>query len=980
MAIIGNLFKVNEKYRVIVISALIALVLTVAAVICEFTVSPQQLSTSFGLSVMVIVLYQVLFFFAAVTLTKVLSLILKLNFHPGLKLLIILLGLILIRQLSIVWHFPTMLYSTIFFGPQGYLSGLYAESVGVLLIDSCLFLLISLFVLNYWSNYRGSLTSKHPKLRVPVLASELFLALVVFTFFPVLLDSLSKQSTIELNPCQLMQFNGSSALIVFILLAVSLSVSLILKRALHAISRTFREKKIWICLIVASVVTVYNLLFILLPTPFEGVPIWVWLLFIDLYVFVTIIWSDFERMDYRFFAVISKILIITSFISLFIGYYVQEHNEVVVEQLVSELVVSSPDSLCRCDNCSGGINDASGYSELFNNVYGNTTLPMTYAWVVKSQNHLNRQVLENYPYETTHMSIAYYLNGLLIDQYGENDYKINADEYLLQLEKDKDRFYNAGHYHRLFPIGKSGLIVVSYPEKTRYNWIAAASFYFITFLFFYGITFFLSRLFIRGRQPLSLYANFLWTQLAILLFVGLCLCILSVRYTVQRWDNDLKCMAKVKIGKAQMELARNCGQMDFVRQNISSEKMNAILQELSEQYQLMLSVYDLNGQLLYASPTSILPEFKWMSPFAHIALMRGNTYWYEKDHTDRIDILRVYKMVLDEHGVCTGYIVGSDLRNKFSKEEKVSYLITRHLYFFAWLILASILFSFLFYAIIHGVMGKLGTAIRNRNKPYSPIRLDWEVNEEIGILVKEHNQMVDEIRANAIKMAKSERETAWREMALEISHEVKNPLTPMRLKMQMLQKMWLRGSSDIGSRISDAADEVIRQTDALSEVADIFSEFASSQAGVNKQEDMRVLLSELSSELPSFIAAHYDFRIDAYPHYYALVDRNLFKKMIINLVKNAYHNRQEHGKLDVTITINDDSDPSFWLLSFGSNDKGLDYTDVDSVFSVKFSHGNRGHSLCLPIVKNIVTSFNGEITFATVRGSGTEFFIKIPKL
>ena len=408
--------------------------------------------------------------------------------------------------------------------------------------------------------------------------------------------------------------------------------------------------------------------------------------------------------------------------------------------------------------------------------------------------------------------------------------------------------------------------------------------------------------------------------------------------------------------------------------------MDSALSNLSKQYDLLLSVYDADGRLMYSASTDLIEQPDVMPAAVREAMQEGNSYFRTRDYTDYKDIFRIYKVVMDERGEVVGYLSGADVRNRFANDIKMSNMITSHLYFFAWLILLSLVSSFLIYFIVYRSMGALGSSMRKRKGPYSPIRLDWEVNEEIGSLIREHNQMVDELRANAVEMAKSEREAAWREMALEIAHEVKNPLTPMRLKMQMLQKAWLNSRPDIGNRIGEATDEVIRQTDVLSEVSDTFLEFATSQAGVNVDNDVRKVLIELVDELPGFVPASYELQVGPRPEYRALIDRNLFRQMVRNLVRNAYHNRREHGRLNVTLTLGDDEDTAFWLMTFAANDLGLDLTGEADVFSVKFSSVNCGYSLCLPIVKNIVVSFNGDISFETNRDSGTKFFIKIPKL
>ena len=240
-----------------------------------------------------------------------------------------------------------------------------------------------------------------------------------------------------------------------------------------------------------------------------------------------------------------------------------------------------------------------------------------------------------------------------------------------------------------------------------------------------------------------------------LLIVGGLMCALSIFYSFSRWESDRAGLVKVKLGKVQIGLNRSVGQLTQVRGVRSVQEMDSVLSVLSKQYNLVVSVYGTDGRLLYSSPTDLV-ELPTEMPASVLEVMRaGNSYCRTKDGTDYKDVFRIYKVVLDERGEVVGYLSGADIRNRYSNNIKMSNLVTRHLYFFAWLILLSFFASFLTYFIIYRSMGALGSSMRRRNRPYSPIRLDWEVNEEIGALVKEHNEMVDELRRNAVQLARS---------------------------------------------------------------------------------------------------------------------------------------------------------------------------------------------------------------------------------
>ncbi|MBQ7734635.1 MAG: HAMP domain-containing histidine kinase [Bacteroidales bacterium] len=970
----------NNRYARTAVTGLVTLLLAVLVLVCNLTLTPQQVNTSYFLSLSILFLYVMLMYFFSGTLMRVLTIATRLKYHRTLKFVLMLAYILVMRFLTISVHRPRLLFQTMFFTSQGYLENFYAESIGVLFVDVCIYLSLAVFGTRYFADYSRTFISRQRKTAGLVLLAELFVVLALSTLVPYIVGRFASWGRFELNPCNMMNFDGNSIMFTFIVFGLGLGYSLLLKKILGTVFRYFQRRPMPAILFLSGAFALDVLFCVLLKRFFFGFPVWIWLVVVAAHLVVSLFWMRFERQNYRFFIVLGKLLIFSFITAILISYQLQKRDGEIRNELVKNLIVTTP--VKNPFNYAGTQEDTVKVDRFFAGVYSDQTLPIGYAWVVKSERHLDREAIMRHPDETAQTSFAYYADGRLVDQYGGFDYLMNVKAYLDDIRYDsKHSCIIANNFrHFFYPISPNEMVVVSYRITSQFSLLAAFSFYFIAYILFYVMVVLVGRPFIRMARPLSLYNNLLWSGMLLLLIVGGALSVLSIYHSISRWSGDRAGLVKVKIGKVESDLNRSFGQLEQVRVSRSEQEVDSLLSALYKQYDLLVSVYDTNGRMLYSASTDLIAQPREM-PAGVLAMMQsGYSYYRVKESTDYKNILCIYKVIQDDRGSVVGYLSGADIRNRYAALIKISNLITKHLYFFAWLILLSLASSFLIYFIIYRSMGALGSSMRKRNRPYSPIRLDWEVNEEIGALIQEHNQMVDELRANAVQMAKSEREAAWREMALEVAHEVNNPLTPMRLKMQLLQKAWLSNRPDIGIRIGEATDEVIRQTDALAEVADTFSEFASSQVGTNTDNDLRKLLLELVDELSGFVPATYNLHIGPRTEYRALIDRNLFRQMVRNLVRNAYHSRPASGRLSVTLTLDDDEDAAFWLMTFAANDCGLDLTGDEDVFSIRFSSVNCGHSLCLPIVKNIVVSFNGEIAFETSRESGTKFAIKIPKL
>ncbi len=244
---------------------------------------------------------------------------------------------------------------------------------------------------------------------------------------------------------------------------------------------------------------------------------------------------------------------------------------------------------------------------------------------------------------------------------------------------------------------------------------------------------------------------------------------------------------------------------------------------------------------------------------------------------------------------------------------------------------------------------------------------------EIFTLVNAYNNMVNELEESAVKLAKGEREQAWREMAKQVAHEIKNPLTPMRLTVQSFQRKFDANDPKIYDKINEYSKTLIQQIDTMSSIASAFSNFAKMPS--QKCEELNVV--EVVKYALDIFTEDY---ISYFPKQEAIItelDKTQLIRIITNLVKNATHALEdvESKKIEVYVTEENGS----IIIKVADNGKGISEEDKERVFEPKFTTKSSGMGLGLPMVKNIVETYKGTITFTTQINKGTVFKIVLPK-
>jgi len=245
--------------------------------------------------------------------------------------------------------------------------------------------------------------------------------------------------------------------------------------------------------------------------------------------------------------------------------------------------------------------------------------------------------------------------------------------------------------------------------------------------------------------------------------------------------------------------------------------------------------------------------------------------------------------------------------------------------------------------------------------------------EEIEKLISSYNAMIDELSESAAKLAKSEREQAWREMAKQVAHEIKNPLTPMRLSVQSFERKFDVNDPEIHNKVKEYATTLIQQIDTMSSIASAFSNFAKMPAQQNETLNVvkivKLALDIFNEDYIHFIAEQEEI--------VAKLDRTQLIRVVTNLVKNAIQAVPEVKSPRILVSVASEND--MVKISVADNGIGIQPEFTDKIFEPKFTTKTSGMGLGLGMVKNIVETYQGQINFTSQPGKGTVFSVKFPK-
>ena len=430
--------------------------------------------------------------------------------------------------------------------------------------------------------------------------------------------------------------------------------------------------------------------------------------------------------------------------------------------------------------------------------------------------------------------------------------------------------------------------------------------------------------------------------------------------------------------------------LDKTSFEVITEKIPYILKwdkdiyRIADVHKLPIKVYDLDGNLLLKSQEGFLTDssdakisIRILNGLADTPSRRADNpgkRWVEHIEKDGVKYQSSYTYILDNQFkplaiLNLPYIQDDDFITR-ELDEFLRRLAEGYLFM---LLIAIGLSYFLSRYITRSLKTISDKMIQTRlDKRNQKIEID-DASEEISNLVKSYNSMIDELEKSAAKLAQSEREQAWREMAKQVAHEIKNPLTPMRLTVQSFQRRFDPEDPEIKQKLDEYSDTLIQQIDTLSSISSAFSNFANMPAQQNETLNV-VFVTKLALDI--FNEHAISFYSDR-EEIIAKFDRTQLIRVITNLVKNAIQATANVENRHIRVEVKTDEDKVCIIVI--DNGIGISEENAPKVFEPKFTTKSSGMGLGLAMVKNIVETYKGSITFTSAVGKGTVFKLSFPK-
>ena len=580
--------------------------------------------------------------------------------------------------------------------------------------------------------------------------------------------------------------------------------------------------------------------------------------------------------------------------------------------------------------------------------------------------------------ELSNYSYAKYKSGQLISHYGKFPYSLTGKEF--SWHGATFLFYNSdAHNHLVYRPDANSLIIISKFSEGIIGNITTFS-----YLFAYFSLLLLIILFFKQVSKGALFERFSFKNRIQILLVLIVLASLAlfgggtIFYIKKQFETKNKETISEKIHSIQIDLEEKLSEESDLKQSLSSYT-TFVLKKLSSIFFTDINIYDIQGNLFASSRPKIFDEgltSKKMNPEAYkqIAVF-GKTEFIHDERIGRLEYLSVYIPFKNKKGELLAYLNLPYFAKQSELEKEISgflvALINIYVLLFALSIVSAIFISNYVTKPLKLIQDKLSKIKLGKTNEL----IEWHEKDEIGSLVSEYNRMIVELSKSAELLGKSERESAWREMAKQVAHEIKNPLTPMKLSIQHLQRTWNDNAPDMDQKIGRITKTIIEQIDTLSSIATEFSNFAKMpKANLEKIDLVQIIKNSIhlfnENETTEIVFNDSDSPT------FVLADKEQLLRVFNNLFKNAIQSIPENrkGKVDVKLSKEKDN----YLIMISDNGSGINKNIIDRIFIPNFTTKTRGMGLGLAMVKSIVEISGGKIWFETEPNKGTTFFVEWP--
>jgi two-component system, NtrC family, nitrogen regulation sensor histidine kinase NtrY len=591
-------------------------------------------------------------------------------------------------------------------------------------------------------------------------------------------------------------------------------------------------------------------------------------------------------------------------------------------------------------------------------------------------------------------SYAYAVYDSLQLKYSKNDYPfpISLETSDVPIQEYHNEVSN-GYEVLWYKAGAGKVVIITRKSNFMLEAITLFAYLFCASLFLVGL-FQLTSLILRSGFQWSLLRD-LWqmsirnqiysTIIFISIFSFLVIGAATIIFFIQRYNKNNKDRLSRTIQVMSDELRDKLsdesskGNLFNLYDSGRVEKMEEAISEISEIHNADINLYDEDGTLRISSQPFVYNKgilSRLMDPLAyyHMKRLRKSQYVQNEEY-GQLKYLSIYTPFKSRLPEMKAYINIPYFASTMELKQEISNFLVAIINLNAFIFLmAGVIAVFITNRITQSFTW-IGQKMQEVNLGKHNQEITWGKKDEIGGLVKEYNKMVHKLEDSAVALAKTEREGAWREMARQVAHEIKNPLTPMKLSMQYLQKAIDNNAPNVKELSSRVAGTLIEQIDHLSKIAAEFSQFAN----IGNTQNENIDLHELLQSLVSLHGMHEHINIQWIPikqQIFIYADKTQINRLFTNLLQNAIEAipEEQNGVINIREELVNDQ----VKIQIQDDGTGIPVDMQEKIFTPSFTTKTSGTGLGLAMSKGIVEQAKGEIWFETSVGKGTTFFITFP--
>lgn len=537
------------------------------------------------------------------------------------------------------------------------------------------------------------------------------------------------------------------------------------------------------------------------------------------------------------------------------------------------------------------------------------------------------------------------------------------------------------------------VVVIARKQDTVIETITLFSYIFCSFLFLVALVQLISLVLrtVSKRQPFSkMFQLNIRTQvhstiIFISVFSFLIIGISTISFFVERYERNntekLSRTMNIMISEMQKELEDHRTFDDVVQiyDSVSNYNLEKLVREVSEIHGVNVNVYDLDGNLSVSSESNVYTKgvlSRKMEPTAFYHLDRLRLVQHiQKEKIGRLSYESIYAPVRDEDGRENAYVNIPYFSSQPELNQEISNFLVTLINLNAFIFLIAGLIALFITNRITRWFSIISDKMKEVNLGKLNEEIIWNRDDEIGELVKEYNKMVGKLEDSATALAKSEREGAWREMARQVAHEIKNPLTPMKLSIQYLQKAINNNQPNVKELSSNVARTLVEQIDHLSKIAADFSQFANIGSTNVTRFDLHDVLGSLKDLYRSDESVQFDWN-PVNSKVMIEADKTQMNRLFTNLFANAVE--ACNGNEVCRIQVNEEQHNGTIKISIKDNGEGIAPEMQSRIFIPNFTTKSSGTGLGLAMCKGIVEQAHGKIWFETKADEGSVFHVELP--